>query len=215
MSIKLHLGCGSHAPDGWINIDCSLGAWFAKHRVIRAIAKTTRTVPASAFAAHWPDNILVHDLRKPLPFESNSVAAIYSSNMLEHMYHSEAQTLLKECFRVLAPGGACRIVVPDLALVIKEYRAQPDAETFNHHLAMFDLSPYQGNALLRWYYAFRNTGHKFMYDERSLVKQFQSAGFSDAARQGLFESLITDIEIIERAEHFTERDDLCVEAIKA
>ena len=28
--MKLNLGCGSHAPHGWVNVDYALGARFAK-----------------------------------------------------------------------------------------------------------------------------------------------------------------------------------------
>ncbi|WP_392482235.1 class I SAM-dependent methyltransferase [Nostoc sp. C110] len=50
-------------------------------------------------------------------FESNSIAAIYASHVLEHFYHAidnELINTLTEWYRVLKPGGQLFISVPDL-----------------------------------------------------------------------------------------------------
>jgi predicted SAM-dependent methyltransferase len=51
-----------------------------------------------------------------LPFESSSLAFVYSEHFLEHLFLDEALSLLKECHRVLGPGGVIRTVVPDADL---------------------------------------------------------------------------------------------------
>lgn len=223
--MRLHLGCGLHTPEGWVNIDYSIGAWFAKHRIIKAIAKASRLVPASAFAADWPAGILIHDVRRSLPFRSGSVEAIYSSNMLEHLYRDEARKLLKECHRVLQPVGVLRIVVPDLAVIVGDYCARRTAKAhlqadspgdlLNQQLAICELSPPDGNRILRFYYALRNTSHKYMFDEASLSAYFREAGFINILRCGLYDSRIAGIDAIERPEHFTVHQNLCVEGVKA
>jgi SAM-dependent methyltransferase len=210
--MKLHLGCGLHAPSDWINIDCSMGAWFGKHRIIKRLAKASRLIPAPVFAADWPANILFHDLRKPLPFTCDSISAIYSSNTLEHLYKDEAERLLEECYRVLRPSGVLRIVVPDLALIVKDYCTGASAESFNDRLGFCPQR--NDNSILNIYYRLRNTDHKFMYDERALSLVFAASGFSNISRRSVLNSRIPDIATIERAEHFTERHDLCIEGIK-
>ncbi|WP_375512330.1 methyltransferase domain-containing protein [uncultured Nostoc sp.] len=50
-------------------------------------------------------------------FESNSIAAIYASHVLEHFYHAidnELINTITEWHRVLKPGGQLFISVPDL-----------------------------------------------------------------------------------------------------
>ncbi len=51
-----------------------------------------------------------------LPFEDDSINYIYSEHVLMYFFLDEAVALLRECRRVLAPGGVVRTVVPDADL---------------------------------------------------------------------------------------------------
>ena len=57
---------------------------------------------------------LGHDLRYPLPCNSNTFQGVFSKHTLEHLYPFESIRLLEEIHRVLALGGVLRITVPDL-----------------------------------------------------------------------------------------------------
>lgn len=46
-----------------------------------------------------------------------AVDAIWSSHMLEHLYRHEVAAALRECLRVLAPGGVFVAMVPDFQQV--------------------------------------------------------------------------------------------------
>lgn len=61
-----------------------------------------------------PDNVVVHDLSRGIPFPDSSVDAVYHSHMLEHLDRALAAELMDEVRRVLKPRGLQRIVVPDL-----------------------------------------------------------------------------------------------------
>jgi SAM-dependent methyltransferase len=65
------------------------------------------------------------DLRNRLPFPNDSVAFVYCSHTLEHLYPDDAIRLLREMRRVVSPCGCVRIAVPSLdrALDIIEGRA--------------------------------------------------------------------------------------------
>lgn len=91
----INCGCGNRfcTEKEWINIDFN-----SMNRNIKSI------------------NIL-----KGLPFADDSIDAIFSSCMLEHFTKEQAQKHLRECHRILKMGGVCRIVVPDLEDVCKEY----------------------------------------------------------------------------------------------
>ncbi|CAA9217761.1 MAG: hypothetical protein AVDCRST_MAG93-305, partial [uncultured Chloroflexia bacterium] len=56
-----------------------------------------------------------------LHYEDGTVDILYSSHMLEHLDRDSARRFLHEAYRVLKPGGAIRIVVPDFALLIDRY----------------------------------------------------------------------------------------------
>jgi predicted SAM-dependent methyltransferase len=98
---RLNLGCGLNAPSGWINIDASFTARLSKwRRVYAAVCKIMRIDPVP-----WPKNIKILDVRKGLPFPENSVQAIFSSHLLEHMSFEDANFVINECYRVLCKGG--------------------------------------------------------------------------------------------------------------
>lgn len=61
-----------------------------------------------------PDNIIVHNLAKGIPFPDGSVDVVYHSHLLEHLDRDVAERFLREVQRVLRLGGIQRIVVPDL-----------------------------------------------------------------------------------------------------
>jgi predicted SAM-dependent methyltransferase len=89
----LNLGCGSRYHPAWINVD---------------------------FAPEDPA-VLSHDLRKGVPFPGEEFDVVYHSHVLEHFSQQGAREFLRECLRVLKPGGTLRVAVPDLELIAKTY----------------------------------------------------------------------------------------------
>jgi hypothetical protein len=87
-SKRVNLGCGPDAPAGWVNVDGSWNAWFSNHPGIRKALELVGVIQKNV-GAHWNVRPLVHDLTKPLPFEGNSVGAIYGSHVLEHLYRTQ------------------------------------------------------------------------------------------------------------------------------
>ena len=60
------------------------------------------------------------DIRKGIPFED--VEFINISQCFEHLNLFEARNLLKECYKVLIPGGKLKISVPDMDILIDYMR---------------------------------------------------------------------------------------------
>lgn len=80
------------------------------------------------FSIHWNNLDLVRcpgvepfDLRHPLPFPEDSFDVVYSSHVLEHLPPDDGERFLREQFRVLKPGGICRVAVPDLEKICRLY----------------------------------------------------------------------------------------------
>ena len=61
-----------------------------------------------------------------LSFDSNSISLVYSSHFLEHIPFNQVPSFLKECYRVLKPGGVIRLVLPDFEEMCREYLTQLD-----------------------------------------------------------------------------------------
>jgi predicted SAM-dependent methyltransferase len=56
---------------------------------------------------------VIHDLREPFPLAANRVDRILSEHCFEHLDRDTLAGVLRECHRVLKPGGLLRIAVPD------------------------------------------------------------------------------------------------------
>lgn len=64
-----------------------------------------------------------HNLIDGIPYPDNRFSFVYHSHVLEHFGKNEAVEFIKECHRVLRPGGVFRVVVPDLESIAKQYIA--------------------------------------------------------------------------------------------
>jgi len=97
----LNFGCGGVFHPEWTNVDMS--------------------------PVH--PEVIACDLTKGLPFPDQSFDVVYSSHVMEHFHPTAAAMMLRECRRVLVPGGICRIVVPDLEDQARTYLAKLQAAT--------------------------------------------------------------------------------------
>jgi SAM-dependent methyltransferase len=90
---RLNLGCGGRFHPDWINLDR-----HPQHPSVRG-----------------------HDVTTGLPFPAGHFDAVYHSHLLEHLPRDQALPLVRECFRVLRPGGILRVAVPDLEQIARLY----------------------------------------------------------------------------------------------
>lgn len=99
---KVHLGPGqSNYLEGWVNVDANV---------------------YSGKADVWAD------LRNPLPFHDESVNAMYSHHMVEHLPNIEFH--LREVYRCLKPGGVYRMGAPNGDSAIVKF-IEDDKEWFS------------------------------------------------------------------------------------
>jgi SAM-dependent methyltransferase len=119
----LNLGSGpkvSSSPDV-VNIDHSIYFRFKTNPALGLFGPLFMRGERLKHLTHLPDNILFHDLRKGIPFDSNSINVVYHSHLLEHLDRSAAKKLLLEAKRVLKPNGIHRIVIPDFEKLCRDY----------------------------------------------------------------------------------------------
>jgi predicted SAM-dependent methyltransferase len=96
----------AHSAPRLLNLGCGVwrhAAWFNLDRV-----------------SHGPD-VAARDLSLGIPFADERFDAVYHSHLLEHFPRDKAGGFLRECLRVLAPGGVLRVAVPDLEVLAKLY----------------------------------------------------------------------------------------------
>ena len=90
----LNLGCGNRYHKDWVNMDF-----------------TSRN-----------KNIISHNILKGIPFPDSYFDAVYHSHVLEHFSKADAFKFIRECYRVLKPGGIIRIAVPNLESIVENYK---------------------------------------------------------------------------------------------
>lgn len=207
--VKLNLGCGANTPAGWINVDYALGARLRQMPLLgNCIGWLNQHF--GLFQLQWQPDIVLQDLTKPLPWQSDSVDVIYSSHTLEHLDRQQGQQFIAECYRMLKPGGILRIVVPDLRHFISQYQAgEFSADYFVERLGVLYLP--SNNRLKTWLAPFYQYPHRCMYDADSLIKTLTANRFNAELRDG-FHSAILDIDTIELADRVQHA--LVVEAVK-
>jgi predicted SAM-dependent methyltransferase len=231
-AVRVQLGCGLNTPPGWIHVDGSWNARLAKRPGLRKALAAVRAVPRSLVDIPWSPDILIHDVRKPLPFADSSVDAVYASHLLEHLYRDEAERLLKECARVLRPGGAVRIVVPDLRAIVGEYSGQgpfaervaregdglppePAADRVNRRLLLRSPEAPRGGRVYRLYSAVTDFhSHKWMYDADSLAALMRTAGLAEVSERGFRDSRIPGIDEVEQPTRVLDGEGICVEGVR-
>ena len=119
----LNLGCGikaSSSPDV-TNIDWAIYLRFRRNRLLRTIVPLWLKGERLDHFNSLPDNIVVYNLAKGIPYESNSLDVVYHSHMLETLDRDIASIFLMEVRRVLKPGGIQRIVAKDLEKTCRDY----------------------------------------------------------------------------------------------
>jgi predicted SAM-dependent methyltransferase len=120
------------------------------------------------------------DLREPLPFPDDSAELIHAEHFLEHVSPGDALRLLRECRRLLRPGGLLSLAVPDAGLQLEAY-ARRDVGFFEAEALPRTEVP---TLLGHLNYLFRGGGlHLYAYDWDTLGFLVAAAGFDSMERR--------------------------------
>ena len=176
---RLHLGAGTNSLPGWFTTDL-----FPESRDVFRL-----------------------DATRPLPIKDNSFDFIFCEHMIEHISWIDALGMLKECNRILRPGGIIRISTPDLAVLLHLYPTPADrlaghyVDWANRNFIDYGTDPLPRDANKSVFVinnAFRAWGHQFLYDGHTLALALEAAGFREILRCRPQESRHGDLRGIER-----------------
>jgi len=191
-------GCGWCAPAGWKNFDVSPTLRFERIPLLGRLYTKNKT--------RFPENVEYGDIVKGLPILDNTCNAVYCSHVLEHLALHDLRLALKNTYKILAPGGIFRFVMPDLEFLISTYVSDPTPQA----AANFMRSTYLGRetrfrglrgALYLW---FNNSQHLWMWDYKSIQVELQNAGFKNIRRANFSDSslaIFQEVESFERWEN--------------
>ena len=176
---KLHIGCGSNILHGWLNTD------------------------------YFPINkLVIHlDATKKFRLPDQAFDYIFSEHMIEHITLDDGLQMLKECWRVLRPGGKIRITTPSLEFVcgLVVWDRSEDHEKYinwsnrgQNFPTSLNAACVVANTLMR------NWGHTFIYDKTTLIGALQFAGFVDIQQQSVLQSADTNLQGLENTGRMPE-----------
>ena len=122
------------------------------------------------------------DIRKRLPFPSNSFDLVFSYHLIEHIYAKDAKTFLHESHRILKPNGTLIIGTPSIEKIAKALYCDTDP---SHKNLMLDyhkkfthtkkvMSAEYINDVTHIYF-----GHKYIYDMATMSHLAKNAGFAN------------------------------------
>lgn len=194
--MKLNLGCGPNIFPGWINIDkVDMEEAYLRH-LREPFDESTWPANQQALVHYIRGGGLIDfrvaDIRKPLAFETDSIESVYLGQMIEHMQPiTEAPAFLRECHRVLKPGGKIRITTPDLNQLISAYQrkaldsfASEQPECYRGASRGDQLSYLLFGALGPNCTTENYEGHFHCYTPWALRERLREAGFHDAHMMG-------------------------------
>lgn len=176
---KLHIGCADRPLDGWLNTEYEFRA---------------------------PLSEIYLDASKRFPIPSDSIDFVFSEHMIEHVPLAAAYNMLRECLRVLKPGGRVRISTPPLEylvkLLVRPEQEDEDYLLFHHREWSADSPVFTPAVAVADYYT--KWGHRFVYDEPTLRALMTKAGFVSIERLALNESSAPELRNLEHEQRLPE-----------
>jgi predicted SAM-dependent methyltransferase len=150
---KLHLGAGGNSKAGWLNTDIE-------------------PIRGQVYL----------DVTERFPIPDGAIHYIYHEHLIEHIPYPQGMAMLKESYRVMAPGGKIRIVTPNLSKFIGLFAEgkSPQAEKYMvEKMAWHDwpVTPDPECYILNQ--QLREWGHQFVYTPKLLRAGLAAAGFTD------------------------------------
>jgi hypothetical protein len=209
--MRLNLGSGPDAVDGWVNIDRSPNLILERFPAVRKSLKALGVIDDVHMRA-WSTEIKRLDIRK-LPYASGSVTAIYSSHTLEHLYFEDARTVLKECFRLLRAGGVLRLALPDA-----EYHARQlldgcargeHGAGLRYNVALLAHPTSRPGLIRSLVGAAGGHVHRWQPTSGLVIDMLSEAGFRDMTRREFREGLLEGLDVLE-----TRPESFFIEAVR-
>ncbi len=165
-NLKIHLGSGRELLEGWVNADGRLGRGILSMYFPRGLKR----------------------------FPTGSARLIYCSHFLEHLeYPGPVLEFLRECHRILVPGGTIRILVPGIEKIIRAY-SENDEGFFEVQASMHP--DWCRSRLDHLMYALQMDGrHKYGYDIETMRNVLEEAGFDSVVESDHDASEIEELRI--------------------
>jgi predicted SAM-dependent methyltransferase len=165
--VKINLGSGHYKLDGWVNVDIDLDS--------------------------QPD--VGANLSGGLPFADGVASLMHTEDFIDQLQLDKAEGFLRECHRILAPGGVLRVLTPDMRQLADLYLNNPARlmELWKTYVGIglkLDTAGEVFNLGMRF------AGHTFLYDDDTFRALAARCGF-EARKVGFQQSEIAELQGID------------------
>jgi predicted SAM-dependent methyltransferase len=144
---RLHLACGKVHLADWVNVD--------------------QDPQSDIVDVSW-------DLRHSLPLAGGCCEYIFHEHFLEHLTVEQGLALLRECRRLLMPGGVLRVAMPDLTECVRQYWENDWRQPWMQKYGYDWIQTRAENINI----SFREWEHRWLYDREELHRRLGEAGFT-------------------------------------
>lgn len=204
--IYVNYGCGLCAPTNWSNYDGSPRLWLECTPIFAQIVGLWQ-------GRLFPANVRYGDIVRGLPLEPSSVDAVYASHVLEHLARRDVESALTNTYKLLRSGGIFRLVVPDIEWRAVRYvrdRGEGTCSAADAFIESCNIgSKHMPKGFLgRLRATYGHTGHRWMYDFRSMSTLLSQAGFVDVRRCTMGDSGDAMFDAVEAKDRFFEMGEL-------
>jgi predicted SAM-dependent methyltransferase len=205
LRMRLNLGCGPGPilAKNYIHIDASRKLLLAKTPILGNLAERIFHSQSS-----WDRNVEFKNIVK-MKLKSNSVQAVYSSHLLEHLYYNQCENLLRMLHDSLTDEGTIRLALPDYDAFIFKF-----VESFKQN-ALFAMQEFEASLLSYptkkphfraqlWSQITGNLHTHRWHPNFAVVEQMLlEVGYTDIKRCKFRESSLEEIHQLENREYMT------------
>jgi len=204
--IYVQYGCGTHAPEGWLNFDCSPRLVFEKIPMIGRLSRKEGRL--------FPPHVRYGNILKGLPLPDDSCRGIYASHILEHLPLDGFRVAIRKTYALLKQNGIFRILVPDTNLIAKRYVTSTAPDACEQFVLDLNLGRKKKDRSLLDFFKewLGNSYHGWMWDSKSLKNELEKVGFINIRDCSFNDSCDLKFKEVERKEIY--EDSAAVECEK-
>ena len=129
--------------------------------------------PGTTYVADWG--------HEPLPIPNETYDLVFASHVLEHVSWTRTQNALLEAKRILKPNGMLEIWVPNFAYIVDCYHRRICGDDWRRENSEADPMKWV-NGRIFTYGPGEENRHRACFDERSLRRCLEQAGFGNVRR---------------------------------
>jgi len=136
--------------------------------------------------APWENYDHETDIQKSLPFPIGSARFILAEHVIEHVPFTEGLFFLRECMRLLQPGGVLRLAFPDITRTISVEDYRTACKSLGSHRQINGPEDVWNSVAIDW-------GHQSIWTKEMALRLLVAVGFDESYEATYGESIFPEL----------------------